>query len=73
VRELIARGRTLAAGNVTAEARPLAAEAYSGDETDPVTADQWARTLIAIGGPDRSRGEAAMDAMGAVVMAWPPG
>jgi hypothetical protein len=34
---------------------------------------QWARTLIAIGGPDRDRGEAAMAAMGATVMAWPPG
>jgi hypothetical protein len=34
---------------------------------------QWARTLIAIGGTERTRGEAALAAMGATVMAWPPG
>jgi hypothetical protein len=34
---------------------------------------QWARTLIAIGGPDRDRGEAVLAAMGASPMAWPPG
>ena len=34
---------------------------------------QWARTLIALGGADRDRGEAALAKMGAAVMAWPPG
>jgi predicted ATPase len=34
---------------------------------------QWARTLVAIGGAERARGEAALGAMGATVMAWPPG
>jgi hypothetical protein len=34
---------------------------------------QWARTLVAIGGAERARGEAALAAMGATVMAWPPG
>jgi len=34
---------------------------------------QWARTLVAIGGTERVRGEAALAAMGATVMAWPPG
>jgi predicted ATPase/DNA-binding CsgD family transcriptional regulator len=34
---------------------------------------QWARTLVAIGGTERARGEAALAAMGATVMAWPPG
>ena len=34
---------------------------------------QWARTLVAIGGAERARGEAVLAAMGATVMAWPPG
>jgi predicted ATPase len=34
---------------------------------------QWARTLVAIGGAERATGEAALAAMGATVMAWPPG
>jgi hypothetical protein len=34
---------------------------------------QWARTLVAIGGAERTRGEAELAAMGATVMAWPPG
>ena len=34
---------------------------------------QWARTLVLMGGADRARGEAALAAMGATVMAWPPG
>jgi predicted ATPase/DNA-binding CsgD family transcriptional regulator len=34
---------------------------------------QWARTLVAIGGAERARGEAELAAMGATVMAWPPG
>ena len=33
---------------------------------------QWARTLVAIGGAERLRGEAELAAMGATVMAWPP-
>jgi hypothetical protein len=34
---------------------------------------QWARTLVIIGGAERARGEAELAAMGATVMAWPPG
>jgi hypothetical protein len=34
---------------------------------------QWARTLVATGGAERARGQAELDAMGATVMAWPPG
>ena len=34
---------------------------------------QWARTLVTIGGAERRRGEAELAAMGATVMAWPPG
>jgi hypothetical protein len=34
---------------------------------------QWARTLVTIGGAERLRGEAELAAMGATVMAWPPG
>ena len=34
---------------------------------------QWARTLVAIGGAERARGDAELAAMGATVMAWPPG
>ncbi len=34
---------------------------------------QWARTLVASGGTERVRGEAALAAMGATAMAWPPG
>ncbi len=34
---------------------------------------EWARTLVAIGGTERARGEAALAAMGATAMAWPPG
>ena len=34
---------------------------------------QWARTLVAIGGAERARGQAELAAMGATVMAWPPG
>ena len=38
-RELIARGRALANGNMAAESRLLTAEAYTGDDIDPVTAE----------------------------------
>jgi hypothetical protein len=34
---------------------------------------QWARTLVLIGGAERLRGEAALAAMGATAMVWPPG
>jgi len=34
---------------------------------------QWARTLVAMRGAERARGEAELAAMGATVMAWPPG
>ena len=34
---------------------------------------QWARTLVLMGGPDRAHGESVLAAMGATVMAWPPG
>ncbi len=30
---------------------------------------QWARTLVLVGGDDRARGEAALEAMGATPMA----
>ena len=44
-RELIARGRALADGNMTAEARLLIAEAYTGDDVDPVTAELAERAI----------------------------
>ncbi len=34
---------------------------------------QWARTLVLMGGADRAHGESVLAAMGATVMAWPPG
>jgi hypothetical protein len=34
---------------------------------------QWARTLVAMGGAERAWGHAELAAMGATVMAWPPG
>lgn len=43
--ELLARGRALAGGNVAAEARLLTAEAYTGDDTDPVTAELAERAI----------------------------
>jgi predicted ATPase/DNA-binding CsgD family transcriptional regulator len=33
---------------------------------------QWARTLVALGGQPRAQGEAALAAMGATAMVWPP-
>ena len=44
-RELIARGRALAGGNMTAESRLLTAEAYAGDDIDPVTAELSERAI----------------------------
>ena len=34
---------------------------------------QWARTLVAMSGAERARGHVELAAMGATVMAWPPG
>ncbi|MFC5175200.1 ATP-binding protein [Nocardioides taihuensis] len=34
---------------------------------------QWARSLVMLGGADRERGLAELDAMGAAPTAWPPG
>jgi hypothetical protein len=33
---------------------------------------QWARTLVLVGGEDRTRGETALAAMGTTPMVWPP-
>ena len=43
--DLLARGRALAGGNVAAEARLLTAEAYNGDDADPVTAELAERAI----------------------------
>ena len=43
--ELLARGRALAGGNVAAQARLLTAEAFNGDDTDPVTAELAERAI----------------------------
>jgi predicted ATPase/DNA-binding CsgD family transcriptional regulator len=79
----IRRARLAALGNPVAEAIVDRAEALAGDRAGlaPAAAAmqaagcryQWARTLVAIGGADRERGEATLAAMGATVMAWPPG
>ena len=45
-RELIARGRALAGGNITSESRLLTAEAYTGDDLDPVTAELAERAIV---------------------------
>ena len=79
----IRRARLASRDNPVAVAIVDRAEALAGDRDGLVPAAaalaaagcryQWARTLIAIGGADRDRGEAALAAMGATVMAWPPG
>ena len=79
----IHRARLAAIGNPIAGAIVNRAEALAGDRDGLVPAAavleaagcryQWARTLVAIGGAERVRGEAALAAMGATVMAWPPG
>ena len=79
----IRRAQLATLGNPVAAAIVARAAALAGDRGGLVPAAaaleaagcryQWARTLIAIGGADRDRGEAALAAMGATVMAWPPG
>ena len=79
----IRRARLATRDNPVAVAIVDRAEALSGDRTGLIPAAaaleaagcryQWARTLIAIGGVDRDRGETTLAAMGATVMAWPPG
>jgi hypothetical protein len=44
--ELIARGEALAGGDLAAVARLLTAEAYNGDDTDPVTAELTVRAIV---------------------------
>ena len=79
----IGRARLATMGNPIATAIVDRAAALAGDRDGLVPAAaalaaagcryQWARTLVAIGGTERVRGEAALAAMGATVMAWPPG
>jgi predicted ATPase len=79
----IRRARLITADNPIAAAIVARAEALAGDRGGLVAAAaaleaagcryQWARTLVAIGGTERARGEAALAAMGATVMAWPRG
>ena len=79
----IRRARLVSRHNPIAVAIVDRAEALAGDRGGLVPAAaaleaagcryQWARTLVAIGGTERVRGEAALAAMGATVMAWPPG
>jgi len=79
----IRRARLATRDNPVAAAIVDRAEALAGDRAGlaPAAAAlsaagcryQWARTLVAIGGAERARGEAELAAMGATVMAWPPG
>jgi predicted ATPase len=79
----IHRARLATRDNPIAAAIVARAEALTGDRAGLGAAAaaleaagcryQWARTLVAIGGTERVRGEAALAAMGATVMAWPPG
>jgi predicted ATPase/DNA-binding CsgD family transcriptional regulator len=79
----IGRARLVTRDNPVAAAIVDRAAALAGDRGALVPAAaaleaagcryQWARTLVAIGGTERVRGEAALAAMGATVMAWPPG
>jgi predicted ATPase/DNA-binding CsgD family transcriptional regulator len=79
----IRRARLDTLGNPVAAAIVDRAEALAGDRAGLAPAAsslaaagcryQWARTLVAIGGVERARGEAVLAAMGATVMAWPPG
>jgi hypothetical protein len=79
----IGRARLVTRDNPVAAAIVDRAAALAGDRGGLVPAAaaleaagcryQWARTLVAIGGTERVRGEAALSAMGATVMAWPPG
>ena len=77
------RARLVTMGNPVAAAIVDRAAALAGDRDGLVPAAaalaaagcryQWARTLVFIGGEERARGESALAAMGATVMAWPPG
>jgi hypothetical protein len=79
----IRRARLATRDNPVAAAIVDRAEALAGDRAGlaPAAAAlaaagcryQWARTLVAMGGAERARGEAELAAMGATVMAWPPG
>ena len=79
----IGRARMVTRDNPVAAAIVARAEALRGDRGGlaPAAAAlaaagcryQWARTLVATGGTERARGESALAAMGATVMAWPPG
>jgi hypothetical protein len=79
----IRRARLATLDNPVASAIVDRAEALAGDRAGLAPAAsalkaagcryQWARTLVAIGGAERARGEAVLAAMGATVMAWPPG
>jgi hypothetical protein len=79
----IRRARMATRDNPVAAAIVDRAEALAGDRAGlaPAAAAlaaagcryQWARTLVAMGGADRAQGEAELAAMGATVMAWPPG
>jgi hypothetical protein len=81
--ERIRRARLMARDNpiATAIVDRAAALAGDGDGMFPAAAAleaagcryQWARTLVLIGGAERLRGEAALAAMGATAMVWPPG
>ena len=68
--ELLARGRALAGGNVAAQARLLTAEAYTGDDTDPVTAELAERAItLARRAGDPLAESAALDDLTAVQVA----
>ncbi len=80
------RARVACAGNPIAAAivDRAAALARPGGDRDGLTAAaaalddagcryQWARTLVLMGGEQRTRGESVLAAMGATPMAWPPG
>ncbi|HEX3305270.1 MAG TPA: ATPase, partial [Streptosporangiaceae bacterium] len=79
----IRRARLATVDNPIAAAIVARAEALTGDRAGLAPAAealsaagcryQWARTLVATGGAERARGQAELDAMGATVMAWPPG
>jgi predicted ATPase/DNA-binding CsgD family transcriptional regulator len=69
-RELLARGRALADGNVAAESRLLTAEAYTGDDTDPVTAELAERAIaLARRAGDPLAESAALDELTAMQLA----
>jgi len=79
----IRRARLITRDSPVAAAIVNRAEALAGDRDGLVPAAaaleaagcryQWARTLVAMGGAERARGQAELAAMGATVMAWPPG